>query len=89
MICLQCGHCCFYPVAIVVDPALGITETNIRMKGQDERCPHLNGDKPGEYSCSIHDEPWYSETPCCSHGQIEKSNTDCRMGKFLLHGKTV
>lgn len=87
MICLRCGHCCFqYAVVIVDDPAKGIVDTNLRTKSEPgERCPHIRGDKPGEYSCAIHDKPWYCDTPCASHGQIERSpDTPCRLGEFLL-----
>lgn len=70
----------------MIDPNEGIKEDNLYIKSEPgEICPHIRGNKPGEYSCAIHDEPWYYETPCASHGQIEKSpNTLCRFGKFLL-----
>jgi hypothetical protein len=76
-------------VVIVDDPKLGIVEDNLKAVGFNgpERCQHLVGDKPGEYSCAVHDEPWYCETPCASHGQIERSPTDeCRMGRYILDG---
>lgn len=90
MICLRCGHCCFqYAVVIVDDPKKGIVDTNFRIKSEPgERCPHIRGNKPGKYSCAIHNEPWYCETPCASHGQTERSpNTPCRLGKFLLNSE--
>jgi len=76
-------------VVIVVDPELGLADNNLKgigfKLGQPERCPHLQGDKPGSYSCAIHDRPWYPETPCYSHGQIEKSPNDpCRIGTYLV-----
>jgi hypothetical protein len=77
-------------VVIVVDPDLGPVEGNLRGLNfssdlKKERCPHLRGDKPGEYSCAVHDRPWYPETPCFSHGQIERSPDDpCRMGDYIL-----
>jgi hypothetical protein len=84
MICLRCGHCCHeYLVAIVDDPKKGLQEDNIKAK-EDGRCQHLEGDKPGEYSCSVHDESWYEETPCFAHTQIEFSNSPCRFGKHIL-----
>ena len=76
MKCLRCGYCCLNSlVVIVVDPKLGITKGNLKaINLKEEKCPHLEGEKPGEYNCKIHDEPWYKETPCYSHGQIEKGN---------------
>ena len=86
MICLRCGHCCkHYMVAIVSDPAKGVREDNIEIHaGGGTPCRHLLGDESGEYSCAIHEEPWYSETPCFAHGQIEQGNTNCRVGEFIL-----
>lgn len=86
MICLRCGYCCKnYLVMIVDDPEKGLVESNIiAHMGDGTPCKHLKGDKPGEYSCGVHDQPWYEETPCFSHGQIEKGNTNCRLGEHLL-----
>jgi hypothetical protein len=47
-------------------------------------CKHLLGDKPGEHACALHDKPWYSETPCYQHGQIETTDSPCRMGEYQL-----
>ena len=74
-------------VAIVDDPDRGPIADNLKCIGMHgpERCPHLRGDKPGEFSCSVHDKSWYPETPCFSHGQIERSPDEvCRMGEYLL-----
>ena len=74
-------------MVIVIDPALGPIDSNLKAIDliQDGPCPHLRGDKPGEHSCAVHDEPWYKETPCFSHGQIERSlNDECRMGAYIL-----
>jgi len=92
MKCLRCGHCCHEcSVMIVDDPEIGLSEDlseiekNIKYKPSGQRCQHLVGDKPGEYSCAIHDKPWYKETPCFSHGQIERSPDDpCRIGVHML-----
>jgi len=88
MKCLRCGHCCLTSFVVVVDnPDLPPTEDNLKVVGENgpERCPHLRGDKPGEYSCAIHDKPWYEETPCFAHGQIERSpDNECRMGRYLI-----
>ena len=74
---------------IVDDPAKGIAEDNIiHHIGDGTPCKHLRGDTPGDYSCAVHDEPWYRETPCFAATQIERSPNDvCRMGKFILSKK--
>ncbi|MHA1469077.1 MAG: hypothetical protein ACTSSP_00800 [Candidatus Asgardarchaeia archaeon] len=89
MKCLKCGYCCdFFFLFIVDDPSKGISTDNLTIKKTGERCPHLRGDKPGKFSCAIHDYPWYEETPCFSHGQIERNiNDKCRMGVHILKEK--
>jgi len=90
MKCLHCGYCCKQlAVVIVDDPAKGIYEGNMAYHaGNNTPCKHLAGDKPGEYMCKIHDEPWYNETPCYQHVQVERSlDTPCRMGAYLLSMK--
>jgi hypothetical protein len=102
MICLRCGYCCIqYDVIIVDDPDIGPPDdtpfvkdfsANLKHKPTGERCQHLTGEACGEYACAIHDRPWYKETPCYQHGQIERSkDTPCRMGKHLMgdHDDTV
>ena len=86
MICLRCGYCCIqYEVVIVNDPKKGIAEGNLVAKETGKRCPHLSGDKPGSYGCTIHGEKWYEETPCFSYGQVERDkNSPCRMGEYVL-----
>ena len=86
MICLHCGYCCKnFMVGIVDNPALGIREDNLKVHmGNDTPCPHLLGDKPGEYKCALHNEPWYPETPCFAHGQVERENSNCRMGAYIM-----
>jgi len=74
-------------VIIVDDPEKGIVEGNLSSIGfkGPERCPHLRGDKPGSYSCAVHNRPWYKDTPCYSHGQIESDpSSPCRMGTYLI-----
>jgi hypothetical protein len=86
MKCLRCGYCCtYYCVMIVDDPKKGINDKDnfIFQKG-DTKCKHLVGDKIGEYSCAIHNEDWYSETPCFAFDQIGKDKANCRMGEHIL-----
>ena len=77
-------------VIIVDDPKKGISQDNlIAHNGDGKPCQHLQGDKPGEFSCALHDYPWYKETPCFSHGQIEQENSNCRLGEYVLEHKRV
>jgi hypothetical protein len=72
-------------VVVVKDPSLGICEDNfLALEGDGTPCPHLVGDTPGSYSCAIHSYPWYKETPCFAHTQVEAKNSPCRMGAYLL-----
>jgi len=92
MKCLRCGYCCIhYCVVIVDDPEKGLREDNVLFHGTSEvpeKCKHLLGDKPGEYSCALHDKKWYKRTPCFAHGQIEEHKDDpCRMGDYILNKK--
>jgi len=75
-------------VMIVDNPDKPISENNIIAHMGDGPCKHLEGNKPGEYSCKIHSKSWYKDTPCFSHGQIEKSpNDECRLGRYILDKK--
>lgn len=83
MICLHSGYCCIHlDVIIVTNPALGIIEDNLEHKPTGVKCRHLVGNASGEYTCAIHDFPWYQETPCYAFTQIEQGNTECRLGVF-------
>lgn len=87
MKCFRCGYCCTSLLAvIVVDPDKGLAEDNFTMigtSGNKERCPHLRGDTPGEFSCAVHDRDWYPETPCADY-QSHWPERPCRVGEFLL-----
>jgi hypothetical protein len=87
MICLRYGYCCKnYLVSIVNDPDKGVEEGNIIVHlGDGKPCKHLAGDKPGEYSCAIHDRLYYGKTPCSEFTQVEQSNSNCRMGEYILN----
>lgn len=89
MICLRCGHCCTsYMVIIIDDPKKGIEENNMIPHMGDGPCKHLKSDESGRHTCSVHSEPWYKDTPCFSHGQIEQSlDCVCRMGEYILKNK--
>lgn len=86
MNCLRSGYCCFhYNVTIVIDPSKGPVEDNLRMKKVGERCPHLVGNEPGEFFCSVHNEDWYKDTACFSYSQVEPFNQDCRIGRHVFN----
>ena len=89
MKCLRCGYCCVeYDVVIVDDPEIGPEAENLKYKPSGTRCQHLRGDAIGQYSCAIHDYPWYEETPCYGHGQVEQSPDDpCRIGEYMMRKK--
>lgn len=88
MKCLRCGYCCIHlEVIIVDDPKLGVVENNLISKHTGDRCKHMRGDKPGEYSCAIHNEPWYEESPCFQFTQVEARNSNCRLGENTLKPK--
>lgn len=85
MKCVRCGYCCTqYVVIIVDDPAKGVVEGNLIPKPGGVPCQHLQGDKKGDFSCGIHEEPWYPETPCFDFTQIEADDSVCRMGEYQL-----
>ena len=86
MKCLRCGYCCtHYFVAIVDNPKLGIVDENIITHEGNGPCKHLIGNKPGEYSCAIHEYPWYKDTPCHAYTQVEESiDNECRTGAFMM-----
>ena len=89
MICLRCGYCCKnYLVGIVDDLEKGPVPGNFTVsKGGGVPCKHLQGNKPGEYTCLAHNYPWYNETPCYDFSQVEYSKDSlCRMGVYVLNG---
>lgn len=88
MRCVRCGYCCKQLWVIIVDdPKLGVVEGNlISHNGEGIPCKHLRGDKPGEYWCAVHNEPWYKETGCYAYDQISASPDDvCRIGEYIMN----
>ena len=73
-------------MVIINDPSKGFCDDNfIAKEGDGTPCKHLEGDKPGEYKCAVHNMEWYKRTPCYEFGQIESSSDNiCRMGEFIL-----
>jgi len=87
MKCLRSGYCCIqYDVIILINPDKGANDENVIHKKSGEKCPHLIGKGPGDYSCAIHDHPEYLFTPCYQFGQVEQKVTDvCRLGEHVLN----
>ena len=86
MICLRSGYCCTHLDVIIVDnPELGIVLGNVKHKPTGVKCQHLLGDTPGKHSCAIHDQPYYTSTPCYQFTQVEADASDvCRLGEYHL-----
>lgn len=86
MKCLRCGYCCInYDVIIVDNADVGPIKGNLKHKPTGKKCQHLKRNEHGGYFCMLHDYPWYKETPCFAHSQIERGNTECRMGAYILN----
>jgi len=86
---MRCGYCCIkYSVIIIKDPDLPISDKNLLYKETDKRCPHLIGEDMGDFSCAIHNHPEYEDTPCYNHTQIERKETNCRLGEHLIGTKS-
>ena len=90
MICQRCGHCCCNTFVVVVKPEFVEEKLNVNAMSDDtvlaldnEECPHLTWD--GDIAnCKIHHYKWYKDTPCFSHGQIERDpKSPCRMGQYV------
>lgn len=85
MKCLRCGYCCIqYEVIIVKNPDKKPSYRNLDSKHTGVRCPHLLGEEPGKFSCSLHDKAWYEDTPCARHTQFEVRETPCRIGSRMM-----
>ena len=82
MICLRCGWCCVVHAVILPDG---------EYKTSGKQCQYLEWDTEGKATCTVHGKSFvldghrhsWKQTPCGSHGQLEKGNTECRMGAFL------
>lgn len=90
MKCFRCGYCCTKLLAVVIDDPEGpFEEGNLKAigtTGESERCPHLRGDMPGKYWCSVHDKPWYPSSPCAQY-QSHWGEQPCRVGEMLTDEK--
>lgn len=85
MKCLKCGYCCLnFLIVIIKEPKKGIVEGNLEALDGTKRCPHLIGNKPGEYSCSIHHYDWFKDTPCGEYSQVERQERNCRTGDYII-----
>lgn len=86
MICLRCGHCCHVPwVMIVDDPEKEPGPLNCQWHLGKGPCKHLRGSKPGEYSCTVHDKPWYHGSSCAKHNvECVDDSGVCVKGKQVM-----
>lgn len=59
------------------------------------QCPNLKFDAEKKASCAVHDEPWYSETPCNTYQNADidydfalKKGKPCMLGPMAAksHG---
>lgn len=90
MLCLRCGYCCIkYGAVVMKDPSLGIVRGNAVFKPAGEKCMHLKGSSKGEYSCAIHDEQFYRQTPCYYFGQKEPADNTCKTGEKVMRNKKM
>ena len=93
MICLKCGYCCVKYGVVIINPKYINEELDfedpdfekkLQFKESDKWCPHLIEKSKFIYSCKIHKKPWYKNTPCFNHTQIESSDiSKCRMGNYV------
>jgi len=93
MICIHCGQCCYdFPVTIIkpefvnlkVESTIDFSDEAFYNKPANTPCPHLRWNYDFSH-CSVHDKPWYKETPCFEFTQIEESSSRlCRLGMFVI-----
>jgi hypothetical protein len=68
--CLRCGYCCRKA------PCLAAKRGSVRPL---EACPHLRGERPGQYACGLYLEGKYSaEYLCIGAGCSSSLNSDRR-----------
>jgi len=80
--CYRCGYCCIdYDVVILKDGG-----NDFFYKQMGLPCPNLRWDSQDLAFCSVHDQPWFIETPCftykdaCDHKQCNAHKS--RKGKW-------
>ena len=94
MICVNCGLCCYDYVVVIVKKEYineDIDNMNLHPDGMDALtikssntpCPYLFWINR-KSRCKVHGKRWYKHTPCFDFGQIEESNTVCRLGEYVL-----
>lgn len=94
MKCVHCGYCCVLYDVIIVNPEYAEHDFDIHSpeievnvlfqhKPSMEACPYLYMED-NKYLCSVHDKPWYENTPCFQFSQIEDhEDCICRMGEYV------
>lgn len=93
MLCIKCAHCCYWFNNAIVKPQYidiiqteaDITEEKITIKYEKTFCPYLIKEK-GQFSCTVHNYPWFKFTPCFKFIQIEEDDqTNCRIGDWYFN----
>lgn len=96
MVCLKCGHCCYWFNIRIIRPQYifkivnkeDITPEKLMLKPGRVFCPYLKKDDE-QFCCSVHHHPWFKFTGCYSFIQIENDNSPCRIGNWYfndIHG---
>jgi hypothetical protein len=57
--------------------------SRLKDKPHNQKCWNLEFND-NKAICKIHHEKFYKRSPCDSHTQIEKGDTDCRVGVYYL-----
>ncbi len=91
MICQRTGWCCIgLDVVVVLKEDDFGSNLGLYFKPGGVQCPNLTFD--GEKaSCGVHDEPWYSQTPCFNYQNADvdpdfahRKGQPCMLGPFTV-----
>ncbi len=95
MKCIRCGFCCIEYDVVIVKPEFvddfdhenfnEDQEHKLMFKGCGEKCPHLQINTDDHTtSCSVHNKPWFSGTPCDTHHVMGDADKPCRIGEYCF-----
>lgn len=92
MICLRCGYCCQNYAVILPDGSFheggGIDCKFLTWEGSKAVCTvHEKAAVVHDEEGVVHKIPW-EKTPCGRHTQIERGNTNCRLGEYILERRS-
>ena len=92
MNCLHCGNCCIMLDVVIInskkiknmDGSVDLNDPSIyEHKPTGFKCPNLLF-VDGTSHCTVHHLPWFKETPCHDFTQIEREDSNCRTGEYML-----